>query len=73
MSLDTAALRYWTASKTMLSPVTNDDDVANAAVQLALMAERAPTAISRQINRVIDIANQRGLFAEADDDVALEA
>jgi len=76
MSLNTAALRYWTASRTLLNPSLADDDgiIVRAAVDLALMAERSSPALARRINRSIDIANDRGLFAEADDEfVALEA
>lgn len=73
MTIDNAALRYWTASKTLLNPATSDDDVVNAAVQLALMAERSPRALALRINRSLDLANQRGLFADADDDYAMEA
>lgn len=74
MSLNAAALRYWTASKTLLNPAiaADSDAIVHAAVQLALQAERSPLALSRQINRTVDIANDRGLFVEADD-YALEA
>jgi hypothetical protein len=62
MSLDTAALRYWTASKTLLNPATSEDDALNAAVQLALMTEQSARAVARQASKTIDIADARGLL-----------
>jgi hypothetical protein len=62
MSLDTAALRYWTASKALLNPATAEDDALNAAVQLALMTDQGSRVVARHASKTIDTADARGLL-----------
>lgn len=73
MPIDTAALRYWTASKTLLNPATSAEDADQAGLELFSLAQHSPhERISFRAYDSLAVANENGLL-DFKIDLALEA
>lgn len=73
MTIDSAALRYWTASKALLNPATPAEEADDAGLALLSVAQYSRNErLSAQAYNTLAIANEQGLL-DFETDYALEA